>query len=47
MCQKVGNSIKRKFNGETVRNKKYLKIRLKFYKGKINTKKDLNVFIHQ
>ena len=47
MCQKVGNSIKRKFNSETVRNKKYLKIKLKFYKGKINTKKDLNVFIHQ
>ena len=47
MCQKVGSSIKRKFNSETVRNKKYLKIKLKFYKGKIHTKKDLNVFIHQ
>ena len=47
MWQKVGNSIKGKFNSEPVHNKKYLKIKLKFYKGKINTKKDLNVFIHQ
>ena len=35
--EKVTNSIKKEFNSEPVYNKKYLKTRIKSYKGKINT----------
>ena len=35
---KVSNSIKNEFNSEPVCNKKYLKTKIKSYKGKINTK---------
>ena len=34
---KVTNSIKKELNSESVYNKKYLKTKIKSYKGKINT----------
>ena len=35
--EKVKNSLKKDFDGEPVYNKKYLKAKIKSYKGKINT----------
>ena len=35
--EKGSNSIRKKFNTEAVHNKKYLKTKIKSYKGKINT----------
>ena len=34
--EKVSNTIKKEFNTETVYNEKYLKTKIKSYKGKIN-----------
>ena len=52
---KITNSIKKKFDIEPVYNEKYLRTKIKSYKGKINTnftiikyqKKSLNVFFFQ
>ena len=38
MKKKVRNSIKKEFNSEPVYNEKYLKTKIKSYKGKIDTK---------
>ena len=37
ICQKVRNSIKKEFDTELVYDEKYLKTKMKSYKGKINT----------
>ena len=37
ICQKVRNSIKKEFDTEPVYDEKYLKTKIKSYKGKINT----------
>ena len=36
ICQKVRNSIKKEFDTELVYDEKYLKTKMKSYKGKIN-----------
>ena len=37
ICEKVSNIIKKGFDGEPVYNDKYLKNKIKSYKGKVNT----------
>ena len=37
ICEKVKNSIKKEFDSEPVHNQKYLKAKIKFYNGKINS----------
>ena len=52
--EKVSNSIKNGFDSETLCNEKYLKTKIKYYEGEINThfhsgkyqKKAPNVFAH-
>ena len=44
---KVSNSIKKSLIVNLCIIKKYLKTKIKSYKGKTNTKKALNVFIYQ
>ena len=53
--EKVRNNIKKEFDSEPVYNGKYLRAKIKSYKGKINTnfhnnkipKKFLSLFVHQ
>ena len=37
ICNKVSNSIKKRFDSKLVYNNKYLKTKVKSYEGKINT----------
>ena len=41
--KRVSNMIKNEFDYNSVYSVKYIKTKIKFYNGKFNTKKDLNV----
>ena len=41
--KRVNNMIKKEFDYNSVYSVKYIKTKIKFYNGKFNTKKDLNV----
>ena len=41
--KRVSNMIKKEFDYNSVYSVKYIKTKIKFYNGKFNTKKDLNV----